>query len=58
VGIFDKARHEAQGAAGRVKQELGRVRGDRPQENQGKREQKLSHLKMAGEHVKDALRRK
>lgn len=58
MGIFDKAKHEAQNAAGKAKQGAGRTRGDKPLENEGKRDQKTSHLKKAGDHVKDAFRKK
>lgn len=58
MGIFDKARHAGQDAAGKAKQGVGRARADKPMENQGKRERKTSQLKKAGDHVKDALKRK
>lgn len=54
MGAGDKAGNEAQNLLGRAKQMLGHVRGDRPQKNAGRREQKRAHLKKAGEQVKDA----
>ena len=32
--------------------------GDKPQENAGKRDQKSSELKKAGDHVKNAFKKK
>lgn len=58
MGFLDKLRHEGQNAAGSAKRGAGRVRGDKPQENQGKRDQKASQLKKAGDHLKDAFKKK
>jgi uncharacterized protein YjbJ (UPF0337 family) len=57
MGIFDKARHQGQSVAGKAKEATGRARGDTPQANAGKRDQKLSHLKKAGEQVKHVFKR-
>jgi len=54
MGTGDKAGNEAQSVWGKAKEVAGRLRGDRPQKNAGKREQKRAHLKKATEHVKDA----
>jgi len=58
MGLLDRLRHEGQNVAGGAKRVAGRVRGDRPQEKAGKREQKASELKKAGDHVKNAFKRK
>ena len=54
MGIDDKSKNERQSLFGKVKEGAGRLRGDRPQKNAGKREQRASHLKKATEHIKDA----
>ena len=58
MGILDKARYQAQNAAGRAKRGIGRARSDKPLENQGKRQQRASDWKKAGDHVKDAFKKK
>jgi uncharacterized protein YjbJ (UPF0337 family) len=58
MGFFDRLRHEGQNLAGGAKRGAGRVRGDKPQENAGKRQQKASELKKAGDHVKSAFKKK
>jgi uncharacterized protein YjbJ (UPF0337 family) len=58
MGIFDRAMHEVQNAAGRLKQGAGRTRADRPLENEGKRQRKAADLKKAADHVKDAFKKK
>jgi uncharacterized protein YjbJ (UPF0337 family) len=58
MGFLDRLRHEGQYVAGGVKRGAGRVRGDKPQENAGKRDQKVSELKKAGDHLKSAFKRK
>ncbi len=57
VGIGDRARHLAQDVTGKAKEAAGRARSDKPLENQGKRDQQLSQLKKAGEHLKAVFRR-
>ncbi|HET6626560.1 MAG TPA: CsbD family protein [Nocardioidaceae bacterium] len=58
MSIFDKLKHEGQNALGRAKQGMGRLRGDTPQANEGKRQQRASQLKKAGDHVKDAFKKR
>jgi uncharacterized protein YjbJ (UPF0337 family) len=53
----DKARNQAQGILGKVKQGFGRLTGDRTIENKGKGDQTKSDLKGAGEKVKDAFKK-
>jgi uncharacterized protein YjbJ (UPF0337 family) len=52
----DKARNKAQRLKGAVKEVVGRVTRDVPLERQGRQDQRASHLKDAGEKVKDAFR--
>jgi uncharacterized protein YjbJ (UPF0337 family) len=54
MGAGDKASNAAQDLAGKAKEAAGEARGDRPQKNEGKREQQKADLKKAAEHVKDA----
>jgi len=58
MGFFDRLKHEGQNLAGGAKRSAGRLRGDKPQEQAGKRQQKTSELKKAGDHFKDAFRKK
>jgi uncharacterized protein YjbJ (UPF0337 family) len=52
----DKARNKAQRLKGAVKEVVGRAIGDVALERQGRQDQRESHLKDAGEKVKDAFR--
>jgi uncharacterized protein YjbJ (UPF0337 family) len=54
----DKARNQAQGFLGKIKQAFGRLTGDRTIENRGKGDQTKSDLKGAGEKAKDAFKKK
>ena len=58
MGFLDRLRHEGQTLAGGAKRGAGRVRGDRPQENAGKRHQKASEFKKAGDHFRNAFKKK
>ena len=53
----DKAKNKAQNLAGKAKEAVGKVTGDRSTENEGKADQTKSNLKDAGEKVKDAFRK-
>lgn len=57
MGMGDKARHEAQNVFGKAKEAAGRARSDKPMKEQGKREQKMSHFKKAGEQLRHAFKR-
>lgn len=57
MGMRGKARHTGKETAGKAKEAAGRARGDKPLKNKGKRDQKVSQLKKAGEHLKAAFRR-
>jgi uncharacterized protein YjbJ (UPF0337 family) len=52
----DKAKNTIEDVAGKAKEGLGRVTGDRDTENEGKADQAKSDLKDAGEKVKDAFK--
>ena len=54
----DKASNRVQRVRGKAKEAIGRAIGDRGLESQGGRDQRGSHLKDAGEKVKDAFRPK
>ncbi|OBY32662.1 CsbD family protein [Mycolicibacter kumamotonensis] len=56
MGLMDKVRNVAQGAAGKVKEATGRATGNDDLKNEGKADQGKSSLKQAGENIKDAFR--
>jgi uncharacterized protein YjbJ (UPF0337 family) len=53
----DKVKNKAEEAKGKAKEGVGEATGDRPLENQGKRDRAKGSLKQAGEKVKDAFRK-
>ena len=56
MGAEDKASNKIDNLAGKTKEGLGKVTGDKSTENEGKLDQAKSSLKDAGEKVKDAFR--
>ena len=56
MSIADKARNKLQQIEGKMNAAIGRATGDRGREASGRDEQRVSHLKDAGEKVKDAFR--
>jgi uncharacterized protein YjbJ (UPF0337 family) len=56
MGIADKVKNAVEDAAGKTKEHLGKLTGDKDAERQGKKDQTKSSLKKAGETVKDAFR--
>ena len=58
MGFLDRLKYQRQNVEGGGQRVAGRLRGDKPQENAGKRRQKASELKRAAEHFKHALKRK
>lgn len=54
MGAGDEAGNAGQGLWGKAKEAVGRLRGDRPQKNAGKDEQRTALLKRATEQAKDA----
>jgi uncharacterized protein YjbJ (UPF0337 family) len=55
MGIFDKAKDEAEELEGKVKQEIGKHTDDQELQNEGAVDETKGDLKQAGEKVKDAL---
>lgn len=53
---LDKAKNAVDDVAGKAKQALGKVSGDKDTENEGRADQAKSDLKDAGENVKDAFK--
>jgi len=52
----DKAKNKIEDVAGKAKEGLGKVTGDRDTENEGRTDQAKADLKDAGEKVKDAFK--
>jgi uncharacterized protein YjbJ (UPF0337 family) len=57
MGTDDKAKRESKNLSGKLKAVTGRVRRDKPLENEGKREQKQAQLKKAGSSLKKAFKK-
>ena len=57
MSATDKAKNKTQELGGKAKEAVGRVTGDRRTENRGKADQTKSHLKGAGEKIKDAFKK-
>ena len=57
MSAADKARNKAEEVAGKAKEALGRVSGDRDMEARGQVDQAKANLKGAGEKIKDAFRK-
>ena len=58
VSATDKAKNKAQELGGKAKEAVGRATGDRTTEARGKDDQTKSHLKGAGEKIKDAFKKR
>jgi uncharacterized protein YjbJ (UPF0337 family) len=56
MGITDKVKNAVEDAAGKTKEQLGKLTGDKHTERQGKKDQTKSSVKKAGENVKDAFK--
>ncbi|MGZ4525194.1 MAG: CsbD family protein [Mycobacterium sp.] len=56
MGITDKIRNAAEDAAGKVKEQVGKLTGDKDTEGEGKKDQAKSSVKKAGENVKDVFK--
>jgi uncharacterized protein YjbJ (UPF0337 family) len=56
MSATDKAKNTIQDTAGKAKEAVGRVTGDRATEDEGRRDQSSADLKNAGEKVKDAFK--
>ena len=57
MGAADKMKHAAQSAKGDVKDDVGRVTGDRNMQAEGKADKAAGSLKQAGENLKDAVKK-
>jgi uncharacterized protein YjbJ (UPF0337 family) len=53
---LDKAKNAVEDAAGKAKEALGKVTGDKDTKNEGRTDQSKADLKNAGENVKDAFK--
>jgi uncharacterized protein YjbJ (UPF0337 family) len=56
MSIADKARNQLQRIQGKFKAASGRAANDPEMEARGRGDQRVSHLKDAGEKIKDAFR--
>ncbi len=56
MGIVDKAKNAAPDAAGKAKEQAGKVTGDKHTEGEGKKDQATSSVKKIGENIKDAVK--
>ncbi len=56
MSALDKAKNTVEDTAGKAKQALGKVTGDKDTEAEGKADQSKADLKNAGEKVKDAFK--
>lgn len=56
MGNADKARNKLQQVRGKAKEVVGRALNDPRLERQGRNDHRASHLKDAGEKIKDAIR--
>ena len=56
MSTVDKAKNAVEDAAGKAKEGIGKISGDKSTENEGKGDQAKADLKNAGEKVKDAFK--
>ena len=56
MSAVDKAKNAVEDMAGKAKEGIGKVTGDRDTEMEGKTDQSKADLKNAGEKVKDAFK--
>ena len=57
MGWDDKLKNKKDEAKGAAKENLGKATGDEKKEREGQSEQAVSHLKQAGEKVKDTFKK-
>jgi uncharacterized protein YjbJ (UPF0337 family) len=55
MGMDDKLENKKDEAVGTAKEKVGQATDDEQMEHEGKKEQRVSNLKQAGEKVKDAF---
>ena len=56
MGLGDKIDNKAEEFGGKAKEAAGNVTGDRDLQAEGQGDQASSHIKQAGEKVKDAVK--
>jgi len=56
MSATDKIKNTGQRLAGKVKEAVGKSKGDPRLENEGRADQASADVKQAGEHVKDAFK--
>jgi uncharacterized protein YjbJ (UPF0337 family) len=56
MGTTDKLKNKMEDVQGKAKEALGRAKGDKDTESEGRADQATADLKDAGEHVKDAFK--
>ncbi len=56
MGIADKVSNKVEEAAGKAKEAVGKMAGDKELEDEGQGDQAKSNVKQAGENVKDAAK--
>jgi uncharacterized protein YjbJ (UPF0337 family) len=56
MSAIDKAKNTVDDTAGKGKEALGKVTGDKETRDEGRKDQAKSDLKNAGEKVKDAFK--
>jgi uncharacterized protein YjbJ (UPF0337 family) len=56
MGATDKIKNAAEDAAGKGKEQAGKLTGDKDTEGEGKKDQAKSSVKKAGENVKDIFK--
>jgi uncharacterized protein YjbJ (UPF0337 family) len=57
MGLEDKLGNKIQDAGGKAKEAAGTAHGDEKLRQEGKKDQKKSSLKDAGENIKDAFKK-
>ena len=55
MGIVDKAKNAVEDVVGEVKEQVGKLTGDKETEAEGKKDQAKSSVKKAGEDIKDVF---
>ncbi len=56
MSTTDKIKNKTEKLSGKAKEKFGQATGDPDRERKGKADQAKSHLKSAGEQVKDAFK--
>jgi uncharacterized protein YjbJ (UPF0337 family) len=57
MGIVDKAKNAVEDVVGEVKEQVGKLTGDKETEAEGKKDQAKSSVKKAGEDIKDVFKK-